>query len=48
VHGVQVVTVLDEDACQAAFDAARVCFVQANTCSEPAWVTANGTIVWRT
>jgi hypothetical protein len=27
------VTVLDEDACQAAFDAARVCFVQANTCS---------------
>jgi len=31
VHGVQVVTVLDEDGCQAAFDAARVCFGQANT-----------------
>ena len=27
VHGVQVVTVLEEDACQAAFDAAPVCFV---------------------
>jgi hypothetical protein len=38
VHGVQVVTVLDEDACQAAFDAAPVCFVQTNTRSlaEPA------------
>ena len=30
VHGVQVVTVLKGDACQAAFDAAPVCFVQTN------------------
>jgi hypothetical protein len=38
VHGVQVVTVLEEDACQAAFDAAPVCFVLTNTRSlaEPA------------
>jgi hypothetical protein len=31
VHGVLVVTVLEEDACQAAFDAAPACFVQTNT-----------------
>ena len=31
VHGVQVVTVLEEDAYRAAFDAAPVCFVLTNT-----------------
>jgi uncharacterized protein YgbK (DUF1537 family) len=31
VHGVQVVTVLEQDAYQAAFDAAPVCFVLTNT-----------------
>lgn len=38
VHGVQVVTVLEEDAYQAAFGAATVCFVLTNTRSlaEPA------------
>jgi uncharacterized protein YgbK (DUF1537 family) len=38
VHGVQVVTVLEQDAYQAAFDAAPVCFVLTNTRSlaEPA------------
>src|SRR5208282_5657240 len=43
VHGVQVVTVLDEDAYQAAFDAAPVCFVLTNTRSlaEPAAAERN-------
>ena len=40
VHGVQVVTVLEQDAYQAAFSAAPVCFVLTNTRSlaEPAAV----------
>ena len=43
VHRVQVVTVLDEDAYQAAFDAAPVCFVLTNTRSlaEPAAAERN-------
>jgi uncharacterized protein YgbK (DUF1537 family) len=43
VHGVQVVTVLAEDAYRAAFDAAPVCFVLTNTrsLSEPAAVERN-------
>ena len=43
VHGVQVVTVLEEDAYQAAFGAAPVCFVLTNTRSlaEPAAAERN-------
>jgi len=43
VHGVQVVTVLEEDAYEAAFDAAATCFVLTNARSldEPAAVVLN-------